>query len=300
MRFLRTSALLTSVAAAAAFAADDPWRVSAPPGPEHAVTLVESEREYTLMLAGKPWEGANGPERVELALSAEEKDALTRCRAQVDGGELDAAQEAVDGLLGRNPANWDAWLLRARVLHARESDAEALSALRTSLVGNRRSPEAWQLLEELARALGKKVVRPRLALRGWVRELGQGEVECGHVADDSDAMPWSYYAAARAVYRYEGPYARDFPGAAPYRFTFREQMYAMGVLAASARDARRSGTRLSGGLKRVLSEDSAGSLVPFTYFAVYPEAVPALPEPGFDALLPRLERYFDQKVLVRR
>ncbi len=301
MRLLLSS-LVAVVLAATALAADsDPWDVPAPPGVEIMMVLtVSTKTDCTIMLADKPWEGANGPERAELSVAQDEKDAVARCRGLVEKGDHDAAGTALDELLAKNAANWDAFFLRALSLHAKAADAEAALALRTSLIGNRRSPEAWKLLDEVAKALKKKVARPRVEMRGWVRESGKGEIEMGHVADDAAAMPWNYYAAARLHYRYEGPFARDFPGVKPYVFTFREQMYAMGVLAASAAAEKKDGTKLTPDLVRVLAEKKAGTLAPFTFFAVYTEPVPAAPEKGFDSLRPRLEKYFDEKILVKR
>jgi tetratricopeptide (TPR) repeat protein len=252
------------------------------------------------MLADKPWEGANGPDRVDLPVAQDEKDAVAHCRGLVEKGDHDAAGKALDEILAKDPANWDAYFLRAQSLHARSADADAALALRASLIGNRRSPDAWKLLDEVAKALKKKVARPRVEMRGWVREAAKGESEMGHVADDATAMPWNYYAAARLHYRHEGPFARDFPGAKTYAFTFREQMYAMGVLAASAADEKKDGTKLTPDLVRVLAEKKAGTLAPFTFFAVYTEPVPAAPEKDFDKLRPRLEKYFDEKILVKR
>lgn len=303
MRLLRTAAVAaTLVVVAAALAADDPWLVPAPSGVEVMMALTNSKRTdaYTLMLADKPWEGASGPERAEPAIPAAEKEALAACRALVAKGDMEGAAKSIDDLVARNAANWDAHALRAQVLHAAKNDAEALAALRTSLIGNRRNPDGWKLLDDVAKALSKKVVRPKLAMRGWVRDLPKGEFEFGHVADDADGMPWNYYAAARVYYRHEGPFARDFPSAKAYAFSFREQMFAMGVLAESAAGAKKDGTKLSAELKRVLAEKAAGTLVPFTFFAVYTEPVPAAPEPGFDTLLPRLVKFFDEKIVVRK
>lgn len=299
MRPQRSIVVALLLMAPAALADTDPWAVPAPPGIELMLKLEASEKDYTLMLAGEPWEGANGPERVDLPHSPEDREALARCSALVEQGDHDAATSSIEALLAKNPANWDALLLRAKSLHARKSDADAALALRTSLLGNRRNPDAWNLLDEVAKALSKKVVRPKLAVRGWVRDLGKKGVEIGHVADDDDGMPWNYYAVARAIYRWEGIHARDFPSAKGYSFTFREQMYAMGVLADSAAAEKKDGTKLSADLKRVLAEKSAGTLAPFTFFAVYPEPLPATPEIRFDLLRPRLEKYFDTKILVR-
>ena len=51
-------------------------------------------------------------------------------------------------------------------------------------------------------------------------------------------------------------------------------------------------------VKRVLAEKKAGTLVEFAFFAAYPEPIPRKAEPGWDTLLPRLEKYFDESILV--
>lgn len=303
MSMLRTSvAGLALVAAAVALAAEsDPWIVTVPSGSDVMMTLATSSKHaYAVNPADKPWADASGPERAEPALSKEEKDGLAACRDLVAKGDHDGAAKAIDDLLAKNPANWDAHLLRASSLHARAMDKDAVAPLRTSLVGNRRSPEAWRLLADVAKALAKKVVRPTLDLRGWVREKSKTQIEVGGVFLKDADMPWTYYAGARALYRYEGNFGRDFPAAKSYAFTFREQMFAMCVLAQEAETQRKDGAANAADLKLVLAEKKAGTLTPFTFFAVYPEPVPATPEPGFDALRPRLEKYFDEKVLVRR
>jgi hypothetical protein len=302
MRPLRTLPLCAALlVAGSALWADDPWLPAASRGVELVMARVSSPREvYSILLADEPWEGADGPERAEPATTEGEREALAQSSHALAQGETDAALAGVDALLAEHASNWDAHVLRARVLHAQGSHADAAAALRTALIGNRRCPEAWELLDSVAKALGKKVVRPRVAMRGWVRDRGKAGYELGHVATDDDGMPWNYYAAARAHYRFEGPFARDFPKGTSYTLTFREQMYAVGVLAASAVEQRKDGVKLSADLRRVLSERTAGTLPPFAFFAVHPEPVPAQPEPGWDKLLPRLVKYFDQKILVRR
>ncbi len=300
--FLAVASAVAAVAAAAviALAAPDPWDVPVPDPIELTLALTESKREYTLYFADEVWEQANGAESIDLPLAQDENDALARARELVTKGDHEGADKALDDLLAKHPANWDAFLTRAASLHARKADADAVVALRTSLVGNRRNPEAWKLAEEIARALGRKVSRPKIDLRGWVRQSDEGEIEVGHVGDDEVSMPWNHYAAARAVYRWEGAFARDFPGEKAYRFTFREQLFAIGVLARAAEGTKKDGAKLPPDLARVLAEKKAGTLAPFAFFAAYPEPLPAAPEKDFDLLRPRLEKYFDEKVLPKR
>ena len=113
-------------------------------------------------------------------------------------------------------------------------------------------------------------------------------------------MPWTYYAGARAAYRWCGRYTTDFPAAKSYSFTFKEQMFAMCVLAAEAERQRKDGVANGDDLKRVLAEKKAGTLTEFAFFAVWPEPLTATPEPGLDALRPRLEKWFDAKVVVKK
>lgn len=303
MKFVHGLLVATTLAASVvAFADSDSWDVPAPSGVELLLALTSSKNDdaYVLRLAAKPWEGANGPERVELTLPKDEKIVLARCRGLVVKGERDAAIMALDEVVAKDPANWDAFCVRAASQHAKKVDDEAVLALRASLIGNRRNPEAWKLLDDVAGAMGRKVVRPHVDLRGWVRDIGKGAIEVGHVTTGDLAMPWSYYAAARAFYRREGPFARDFPAAKSYAFTFREQMYAMGVLAASLADEAKNGAKLTPDAERILAEKKAGTLAQFTFFAVYPEPLTTTAEAGFDRLRPRLEKYFDEKIVVRR
>ncbi len=39
---------------------------------------------------------------------------------------------------------------------------------------------------------------------------------------------------------------------------------------------------------------------PYVFWATYPEPLPATPETGFGALRPKLERYFDEHIVVNR
>ena len=296
---LLATSLATSVAA---FAQSSAWDVPAPPGVELLLAVKDPKKadKYVLRYATRPWDGANGPERVDLPLPKDEKTLLGRCRGLAAKGEHDAAVMALDELVIRNPADWDAYSLRAASRHAKKAHDEAVAALRTSLIGNRRNPEAWKLLDAVAEAMGRKVARPRVELRGWVRDHGKAGLEVGHVTTGDLATPWSVYAAARAYYRREGPFARDFPAAKTYSFTFREQMFAMGALAASLAEKAKDGAKLTPDALRILEEQKAGTLPEFTFFAAYTEPVGRTPEPGFETLRKRLERYFDEKIVTRR
>lgn len=295
------SLLLCAALGAAALAADaDPWIVAVPKGAELLMTMDKSSHSYTLSAVKSAWDGANGPERAELQLGNDERDGLAKARDLASKGDHDAAVKAADDLVARNAANWEAHLVRAASLHAKGADADALAALRASLVGNRRRPEAWKLLDDVAAALGKKAVRPQLGVRGWVRDKGKDETEVGSVFEKDADMPWTYYAAARAVYRWEGRYLHDFPAAKTYSFSFKEQMFAMCVLASEADKQRRDGKAGGDEFKRLLAEKQAGTLTEFAFFAAWPEPLTATPEPGIDALRPRLAKYFDEKIVVKR
>jgi hypothetical protein len=296
---LFAASLATSVVA---FAQSSPWDVPAPPAVEILLAVKDAKKAgtYVLKYATKPWDGANAPDKVDLPLAKDEKTMLGRCRGLAAKGDHDAAVMALDEIVAANPSDWDAYVLRAASRHARKIDDEAIAALRTSLIGNRRNPDAWKLLSDVTEAMGRKVVRPRVDLRGWVRDLGKAGLEVGHVTTGDLATPWSVYAAARAYYRCEGPFARDFPNAKTYAFTFREQMFAMGALATALADAQSQGAKLTPDAQRILDEKKAGTLPEFTFFAVYTEPVGANPEPGFDQLKKRLAKYFDEKIVVRQ
>lgn len=296
---LFATAMATSVAA---FAQASPWDAAPPPGVEMLVAVKDPKKadRYVLKYAKKPWDGANGPERVELPLAKDERTLLGRCRGLAAKGEHDAAVMALDEIVIRNPVDWDAYALRAASRYAKKAHDEAVAALRASLVGNRRNPEAWKLLEAVTEAMGRKVERPRVDMRGWVRDLGKAGLEVGHVTTGDLATPWSVYAAARAYYRREGPFARDFPDAKEYSFTFREQMFAMNALAAALAEKAKEGAAFTPDALRILEERKAGTLPEFTFFAVYTEPVGASPEPGLDALRKRLAKYFDERIVVRR
>jgi hypothetical protein len=301
MRILGTIGAVTVFVAAALAADADPWEA---PEFDSEMLLMRvvalGKGDITINMADKPWSEANGPARVELPLTREETNELARCRGLVGKGEHDAAGLALDALLAKNPAVWDAHLVRATSLHARKLDAEALVALRASLIGNRRNPDAWKLLDDVAKPLGKKVAPPKIDLRGWVRETGRNSIEVGYVHRDKASGAWNYYAAARAVYRWGGSFAADFPALKTYAFTFREQMVAMSVLADEATEEGLKAASIPADLRRVLAEKRAGTLAPFSFFAAYPEPLSATPEKGFELLRPRLEKYFDEKIVVKR
>ena len=292
--------ILGLLLATAALAGADPWIVATPKGAELLVTMEKSSHSYTLNGVKTAWDEANGPERAELKLANDERDGLAKARDLVTKGDHDAAAKLLDELLAKNAANWEAHLVRATSLHAKAADADALASLRASLVGNRRRPEAWKLLDDVAAALGRKVLRPALDVKGWVREKGKDQIEVGSVFVVDADMPWTYYAAARAVYRWDGGYLKDFPASKTYTFSFKEQMFAMCVLANEADAIRRTGKTIPDDLKRVVAEKQAGTLTEFAFFAAWPEPLTATPEPGIDALRPRLAKYFDDKVVVKR
>jgi len=302
MRRFRTWAALGAFAAsAAAFAQQDPSDVRPPPGVEMLLAVTDAKKSdvYVVRAAAKAWDGAAGPERIDLALPKDERALLGRCRTLAAKGDHDAAVMELDEIVARDPANWDAYLLRAASRHARKADDEAVAALRSSLIGNRRNPDAWKLLDDVTEAMGRKVARPRIAPQGWVRDVGR-QIEVGHVMTGDLATPWSVYAAARAYYRVEGPFARDFPDAKTWFFSFREQVFAMNALAAALADSAKSGAKLTPDAQRVLDEQKAGTLAEFAFFAAYPSPVGASPEPGFEGFRKRLAKYFDERIVVRR
>ncbi len=273
----------------------DAWTVPSPNGADLFLVLQNSSRSYTLTPADEVAEEADGKERVELPMTPADAKEIARCRELVSAGKHDEAVAGLKALLARNAANHDARLLVALSLHKRGLDAEALPVLRESLIGNRRTPEAWQLLEEVAGKLGKKVVRPRLKPRGWIVAADDGAtITYADASKDAD-MPWMFYAVARAHYRYEGGFRRDHPQAKEYAFTFREQLFAVGS-ALSYMEVQKAGER-SEDSTLLIAQKKAKSLVPFVFFAMYPEPVPQQPERGWEDLKPLLEKYFDERIL---
>jgi hypothetical protein len=279
----------------AAGAAADPWAIPAPNGAELFLVLQDSERSYTLTPHDKVAEEADGKERIDPPLPAADREATEACRALVAAGSHEEAEARLAELLARNAANHDARMLVALSLHRRGLHAEALAALRESLIGNRRNPEGWKLLEEVARKLGRKVVRPRLKPRGWVAEGADGTTLAYADASREADMPWMFYAVARAHYRHEGRFARDHPGAKEYRFTFREQLFAAGAAVVYA-EAQKPAER-SADARMLLAQKKAKTIVPFLFFATYPEPLADPPERHFESLKPILEKYFNENIL---
>ncbi len=276
---------------------EDPWAIPDIQGPALFLKLqANPSKAYVVTPSDKVAAGAEGEERVEPAVSAADKEALGQCRELISAGKHDEAMARLGELLKGNPANHDARTLGALSLHERGDDKGALSALRESIIGNRRNPEAWKLLDEVARKLGKRVVRPRLKMKGWIEEKANGEVTVGYAeaARDGD-MPWFYYALARAFYRHEGGFKRDQPAAKEYAFTFREQLFGFGA-ALNTAEGQKSAKR-SPESKLLIVERKAKTLVPFLFFAAYPEPIQQQPERDWESLKPVLEKYFDQKIV---
>ncbi len=303
-----TCCILTLLAAALApvpiLAAEgrkiDPWEPPPVDCAELSIVITQSKRSYNLRLAGKVLETADAPERVEPPETAEELRALQACRDLQAAGKWPESESALRDLLGRSPALHDARSLLGTSLLRQQKPAEAAAAIRDSLIGNRRNPDAWKALEEAAAIQGMKVLRPSLKPRGWVAPLKGGEVEVGFADADVDAdFPWNSYAMARAVYRYEGAYGRECPGK-EYRFTLREQVFAASAAVRSAQDDQKEGKKVPPDLARLVAEAKAKTLVPFVFFALYPEPLPAEPERDFEVLRPRLQKYFDERILVRK
>jgi hypothetical protein len=278
----------------------DPWEV---PAPDYALlqsTLKESRRSYDYYVALKVPDAARRPARIEPPMTKEDRAALKSLRDLMGA----SSSPVIDGVLRKriaeNPALHDAHTLLAESLLRQKKPAEAAVALRDGLIGNRRNPEAWRLLEEAATAIGRRVVRPSLPPRGWVLGRKDGSVQVGYAGTEGKSdLAWNAYAAARAVYRYEGTYDIEFPGK-EYRFTFREQLFAAGAAARCAEASRMSGATLEEDLTRLLEERKGKGFVPFVYFAMYTEPLPAEPEREFELLRPSLEKYFDERILVRK
>jgi tetratricopeptide (TPR) repeat protein len=293
----RKAGALVLLATAFARADEGPWAVPDVSGPALFVKLqANPSRAYIVTPSDKVAPEADGDERVELPLSPEEKEALGRCRALVDAGDHADALARLDALLKENPANHDARMLVGLALHAQGDPKAALAALRESIIGNRRNPEAWTALEQVARKLGKRVVRPRLKMKGWIAPKEDGSIVVGYAEATRDSdVPWFYYALARGYYRYEDGFKRDHPDAKEYAFTFRELLFGFGT-ALNAAEGLKAAKR-SPEFKLLIAEKKAKTLVPFLFFAAYPEPVPQRPERGFEQLKPVLERYFDTKIV---
>lgn len=277
-------------------AAPDPWALREE-GVACMLLLEESDRGYTLVPADHVWKGAQGPKRVPLDI---DREALTACRRQISTNELDAALAALNGLLEKNAANHDARMLRGLVRYKQKKLDEALHDLRDSIIGNRRNPEAWSLLQMVAATAGKKVKRPTFELKSWVRMSGKQQVEVSHLGrDDGSTFPWMYYGVARAAYRWEGVYRREF-GTGDYRFTFREQLFALGAVVKGTKMARQDKEKVASDLRVLLNKSKTSRFAPWAFFAMYPEPIPAEPERDFELLRPQLVKYFDERILVSR
>jgi len=294
---MRTRAAFLVFATGALYADDGAWTVPEVSTPKVFLEIQNGSRAYTLTPSKDVDKAAIPPERVELPLSPEEREELVACRNLIEAEQIEEAQARLGAVLEKNTANHDARMLLGLVLHRRGMHKEAVAELRESLIGNRRNPEAWKLLKEVARKVGKRVVQPALSPRGWIGEpADDGSVVLGYADAGRDGdVPWSFYIMARAAYRHEGRFQRDHPDAKEYRFTFREQLFALGAAIPSA-EAEKS-SRRSKEFKALLAEKKAGTLVPFVFFALYPEPLPLQPERDFETLKPILEKYFNERVL---
>jgi len=267
------------------------WRVPDVNVAELLVVIEQSKRSYTIVPGTKLWKGAPGPQRIPIA----DRGAVERGKKLIDAGQFAEAASTVERMLAKNQADWDAYYLRALALHEQGKREEARLALRESLIGNRRNPDAWTLLKEI---VGRKAKRPVFEMRAGVRQVGK-EVEIVYAAKSDADYPWLSYGIARAHYRYEGGYRRDC-GQARYRFTFREELLALGAAVSSARSATKDREPIPKDLKRLLDLQKKKELVPFAFFAIYAEPIPRGPERGFDRLKPQLERYFDRRICGKR
>ena len=267
------------------------WRVPDVNAAELLIVIEQSPRSYTLVLGKKLWKDARGPERIPIS----DRGAVERCRKLIDAGQFAEAASAVERMLAKNQADWDAYYLRALALHKQGKKEEARLALRESLIGNRRNPDAWALLKEI---VGRKLKRPVFEMRAWVRPAGK-EVEIAYTGESEADFPWLSYGIARAYYRYEGGYRREY-GKAKYRFTFREELLGIGAAVSGARSAKKNREPVPKDLKRLLDLEKKKELVPFAFFAIYPEPIPRGSERGFDRLKPQLERYFDRRICGKR
>ena len=296
----RSAVLLACIALAAAADSGSEWKLPHVNGALYVAVLTQSERSYTILLAEYLDDVAGAPERVELPLKSSERKSLDRARKALEKKEYDKVGTMVRNFVRRNPANYDALVLGAKALHQQGKDDEALVMLRNALIGNRRSPEAWTLLRQVAAKLGKRVVRPRMEPRGWVKPPDKkGDIEVGYcdASKDEDAA-WLFYAPIRAVFRYEGKFREVCPKRKDYYFTFTEQIHAVGSVVRHAEIRVKSKEPNAADVTSLLEEKGKGTIVPFAFFAMYPEPIPAKPEPGFDKLRPLLIEYFDRHILV--
>ena len=211
-------------------------------------------------------------------------------------GQYEKAERILSNFIRKNRANWDALALRGLCRLELDRTEEAEADLRDALIGNRRNPAAWEALGKLAAGTKRRVVRPTLSPKGWVRPPKDGSAEFGYAdVDEKGDFPWLYYAAARVAYRHEGLLEKDFPGAKEYFFSFREILLALGAALSGVGEKGEPTVELA----RLVAEQKAGTLVPFAFFALYTEPVADPPERDFEALRPRLVRYFDEHILVK-
>ncbi|MCZ6572997.1 MAG: hypothetical protein O7C98_07495 [Planctomycetota bacterium] len=293
-RALAATVLLVGVVAAQDGAA---WKLPAA-GPEVLLKLKLSKRTYILGPESRAPKEADGPERIQPKRESYDQGLLKVARYQIEHGELDKAEKLIAEVVERNTADAGALTLKALLLHKQGKPKQALAALRESLIQNRRNPDAWRLLRQVAKDLGRKVVRPRFRIRAWVKQVRKG-IEVAFAPDTEKNFPWIYYASARAVYRYEGEFQAAFPEAKEYRFTFREQLFAIGALVRGTESEQKE-NKVASDLKRLLRESRKKDVVAYVFWATYPEPLPATPEACFGALRPKLERYFDEHIVVNR
>jgi hypothetical protein len=107
-----------------------------------------------------------------------------------------------------------------------------------------------------------------------------------------------FYGPVRAVFRYEERYKEFFPKAKEYFFSFTEQLHAVSAVIRHAEIMAKKNEKIAADVTRLMEEKKLGTIVPFVFFAMYPEVVPTKPEPGFDTLRPVLEEYFDRHIVV--
>jgi len=301
MRARITGTLLAALLLAAVVGADsESWRIREVNGAEIVAGLTLSEKSYSILLCEEVDDVAAGPAEVELPLKSYDKRSLERCRELIAKEDYERTARILKNLLRSDPANHDARMLEALMLHRQGKNAEALEALRESLIGNRRREEAWKLLEQVAAALGRRVVRPRLDARGWTiprDKDGDIVVAYANAGEDGD-FGWMTYAAARAAYRHEGMFDRDFPKGKGYRFTIRELLFAVSSAVTWAEPRIAKKEPVAEDLARLVQEKKAGQLIPFAFFALYTPPIRQPPERDFDTLKPVLERYFDEHIVV--
>jgi len=301
MRARSTGTLLAAALLAAAVGAQsDPWRIREVNGAEIVAGLTLSEKSYAIVLCEEVDEDAAGPAEVEPMLKSYDQRSVERCRELIGKEDYERAGRILRNLLRSDPANHDARMLQGLLLHRQGKHEEALAALRESLIGNRRRAEAWKILEEVAAALGRRVVRPRLDARGWTKPKDKdGDIVVAYAnADEDGDFGWLMYAAARAAYRHEGMFERDFPKGKGYRFTLRELLFALSSAVTWAEPRLAKKEPVAEDLARLVREKQAGRLIPFAFFALYTRPLPARPERDFDTLKPLLERYFDEHIVV--